>query len=145
MGVFESEEQFRQVIEKIFTPMNDHPEVGPRLNRARAPNRFEFTDLGLRFDVTFTSPEEAEAGRPLKWTWNGTDCDWEPVIFLTMPSDVANRYFQGKENVAMAVATGKIKVRGPVSKLLELGPVTRPVHALYREWLEDEGHDHLLA
>jgi hypothetical protein len=145
MSRFESVEQFREVIEKIFTLMNDHPEVGPRLNKARAPNRFEFTDLGLRFDVTYTGAEEAAAGRWLRWTWNGEGCDWEPVIRLTMPSDVANRYFQGKENVAMAVATGKIKVRGPVPKLLELGPVTRPIHALYREWLEDEGHDHLLA
>jgi hypothetical protein len=145
MGVFESEEEFKSVIERIFQMMNDHPETGPRLHFAKAPNRFEFTDLGLRFDVTHTSAGEAEAGRFLKWTWDGDGCDWEPVILIKMDSDVANRYFQGKENLAMAVATGRIKVRGPVSKLLELGPVTRPIHALYREWLEDEGHDHLLA
>ena len=145
MSLFESEEQFKSVIERIFQMMNDHPETGPRLHAARAPNRFEFTDYGLRFDVTHTSPDEAETGRFLKWTWDGEGCDWEPVIQIKMDSDVANRYFQGKENIAMAVATGRIKVRGPVSKLLELGPVTRPVHALYREWLEDEGHDPLLV
>ena len=125
--------------------MNDHPETGPRLHAAKAPNRFEFADLGLRFDVTHTSPDEAEAGRFLRWTWDGEGCNWDPVILIKMESDVANRYFQGKENLAMAVATGRIKVRGPVSKLLELGPVTRPIHALYREWLEDEGLDQLLV
>ena len=145
MSRFESEEQFKQVIEQIFQLMNDHPEVGPRLKRARAPHRFEFTDYGLQFDVTYTSDDEAEAGRHLKWTWNGAGCDWEPMILLKMPSDVANRYFQGKEKIAMAVATGRIKVRGPLPKLLELGPITKPVHAVYRDWLEDEGHDHLLS
>lgn len=145
MSRFESEEQFKQVIEKIFQLMNDHPEVGPRLNRARAPHRFDFTDLNLTFDVTFTAPEESAAGRHLKWTWNGEGCDWEPLILLRMPSDVANRYFQGKENIAMAVATGRIRVKGPLPKLLELGPITKPIHAVYREWLEDEGHDSLLA
>ena len=32
-----------------------------------------------------------------------------------------------------------------MKKILELAPVTRPVHDLYRDWLEDEGLDHLLA
>ncbi len=145
MSGFESEEQFKQIIEQIFQMMNDHPEVGPKLNRARAPHRFDFTDLSLQFDVTYTDPEESEAGRHLKWTWNGESCDWKPLIFLKMPSDVANRYFQGKENIAMAVATGRIRVKGPLPKLLQLGPITRPVHAVYREWLEDEGLDSLLA
>ena len=119
--------------------------MGPKLNRARAPHRFEFTDYGLQFDVTFTGDDESAEGRHLKWTWNPDECDWEPMIRLKMPSDVANRYFQGKENIAMAVATGRIKVKGPLPKLLELGPITKPIHAVYREWLEDEGHDHLLG
>ena len=61
MKPFESDEQFRQVIEQIFRLMNDHPEVGPKLNRAQAPHLFEFPDLGLRFHVTYTEPAEAEA------------------------------------------------------------------------------------
>jgi len=145
MSGFESEDQFKRIIEQIFQLMNDHPEVGPKLNEARAPHRFDFTDLDLRFDVTYTEPEESAAGRHLKWTWNGEGCDWEALIFLKMPSDVANRYFQGKENIAMAVATGRIRVKGPLPKLLALGPITKPIHAVYREWLEDEGHDSLLA
>ena len=145
MSSFESEAQFKRVFEQIFQLMNDHPDVGPRLRQARAPHRFEFTDFDLRFDVTYTEPEEAEQGRHLRWTWDPEACDWEPTIRLKMTSDVANRYFQGKENIGMAVATGRIKVRGPLPKLLELGPVTKPIHAVYREWLEDEGYDQLLA
>jgi hypothetical protein len=64
---------------------------------------------------------------------------------MKMASDVANRYFQGKENIAFAIAMGRAKVGGPMSTLLELAPVTRPIHPVYREWLKSQGHDHLLA
>jgi hypothetical protein len=145
MKPFESEQQFKQVIEQIFQLMNDHPEVGPRLNNAQAPHLFEFPDLGLRFHVTYTEAAESEAGRHLKWTWKDDECSWEPMIRLTMKGEVANRYFQGKENIAMAMATGRIKVRGPMKKIMELAPITRPIHNVYRDWLEDEGLDHLMA
>ena len=108
MKPFESEEQFKQVIEQIFTLMNDNPDVGPKLNRAQAPHLFEFPDFGLRFHVTYTDAAEAEAGRYLKWTWEDDDCDWEPMIRLTMKGEVANKYFQGRENIPMAVATGRL-------------------------------------
>jgi hypothetical protein len=144
MSRFRSEDEFKQTIEQIFTMMNDHDEVGPRLNRARAPHRFVFTDLDLVFNVTYTDDGEAAGGKYLRWTWDEEACDWEPVITLQMAADVANKYFQGRENIPMAVATGRIKLRGPLSRILELAPITRPVFAAYRDWLEDEGHDHLL-
>ena len=62
MGPFESEAQFKQVIEKIFMLMNDHPEVGPKLYEARAPHLFEFPDMGLRFDVTYTDEAASKEG-----------------------------------------------------------------------------------
>lgn len=144
MSRFKSPDEFRQVIEQIFRLMNDHEEVGPRLHAAKAPHLFDFKDLGLRFHVTFTSAEEAANGKYLRWTWNDDEVDWEPVITLRMDSDVANKYFQGRENIPMAVATGRIKVKGSVPKILELAPITKPVYAKYREWLEDEGPEHLL-
>ena len=37
----------------------------------------------------------------LHWEWTD-DVDWEPKVKMAMSSETANRYFQGKENVAMA-------------------------------------------
>ena len=39
----------------------------------------------------------------LRWEWSD-DVDWEPQVEMTMNSEVANKYFQGKENVALAIA-----------------------------------------
>jgi hypothetical protein len=143
MTAFRDQEEFKRVFEHIFQLMNEHPEVGRTLRDAEAPHRFEITDFGLEFNVTHAHPAEEAEGRYLRWCWGPSD--WEPLISLKMASDVANRFFQGKENIALAVAMGRVKLRGPLSRILELAPVTRPIHPVYREWLLAEGHDHLLA
>ena len=57
---------------------------------------------------------------------------------MKMSSETANRYFQGKENVAMAIARRRIKTGGDVKAALALIPITKPVFAHYRELVERE-------
>jgi hypothetical protein len=40
---------------------------------------------------------------------------------------------------------GRVKLRGPLSRILELAPVTRPIYPVYRTWLKSEGKAHLLV
>ena len=61
-----------------------------------------------------------------------------------MDSDVANRYFKGEENVALAIAARRIKASGNLKKALALVPITKPLFPLYRELLE-EHYPHLVA
>ncbi len=67
------------------------------------------------------------------------------MITLSMTSEVANRYFQGKESVMMAVLSGRVKIGGPMAKILELAPVTTPINPVYRAWLSANGYAHLVA
>ncbi len=143
MSQFRDEQEFKRVFEQIFVLMNEHPTVGRTLADARAPHRFVISDFGLEFHVTYGEAADIAGGKPLRWQW-GTP-DWEPLITLTMSADVANRYFQGKESIATAVMLGRVKIKGPMSKILELAPVTRPIYPVYRAWLEDQRLDHLLA
>ena len=55
---------------------------------------------------------------------------------MAMSSETANKYFQGKENVALAIARRRIKSGGDVKAALALMPVTKPVFAQYRAMLE---------
>jgi hypothetical protein len=142
---FQDANEFKRCFEQIFQLMNDHPEVGRPLRDLDAPNRFEITDFDLVFNVA-AAPLDAEAdGRLLRWTWGDEGRDWEPLVSMKMSSEVANRFFQGKENVALAVALGRVKLRGPLSKILEMAPITKPIHGVYRTWLAEQGFDHLLA
>src|SRR5881275_2984507 len=125
-------------MDQVFTMMSTDPEMGPKLRDAETPQRFEFPDLDLVVNVTYAEDGDAN----LRWEWTD-DVDWEPDVQMTMDSEVANRYFQGKENVAMAIARRRIKTSGNVKKALALIPITKPVFEMYREYLEEE-HPELL-
>jgi hypothetical protein len=134
MAAFESPDQFREVMEKTFAIMSEDPDMGPRLKAADTPQRFEFTDLDLV--VNMRAARDGEEGN-LVWQWSD-EVDWEPRVRMTMSSETANRYFQGKENVAMAIARRRIKAGGDVKAALAILPITKPVHTRYRELVERE-------
>lgn len=135
---FRDANEFKDAFEHLFQLMNEHPEVGRPLHDAHAPHRFVITDLGLELNV-----DAADDGRFLRWVWGPPP--WTPAITLRMSSETANRFFQGKENVAVAVALGRVKLAGPLLTILKLAPVTNPIHAVYRKWLSESGQAHLLA
>ena len=137
---FKSARECREVMDKVFEMMSTDPEMGPKLRDAETPQRFEFPDLDLVVNITAADGDE---GKNLRWEWSD-EVDWEPEVKMTMDSDVANRYFQGKENVAMAIARRRIKTSGNVKKALALIPITKPVYGQYRALLERD-YPHLTA
>jgi putative sterol carrier protein len=141
MGSPKNAKEFREVMDRVFEMMSTDPEMGPKLREAETPQRFEFPDLDLV--VNITSREAEEDGQNLIWKWSD-DVDWDPDVKMTMDSDVANKYFQGKENVAMAIARRRIKTSGNVKKALALIPITKPVESMYRDMIQSE-YPHLVA
>ena len=49
-----------------------------------------------------------------------------------------NRYFQGRENVPLAIARRRIRTGGDVKAALALIPVTKPVYERYRALVASE-------
>jgi hypothetical protein len=135
---FDSPKEFREVIDEVFTMMDTDPDMGPRLRDADVPQRFEFPDVDMV--VNIRAARAGEDGN-LHWQWTD-DVDWEPKVRMSMSSETANRYFQGKENIAMAIARRRIKTGGDVKAALALIPITKPVYARYRDYLERQ-HPHL--
>ncbi len=137
---FDSPAEFKAVIDRVFTMMDEDPDMGPKLRDADVPMRYEFDDVDLVANIRAT--REGEDGN-LYWEWSD-DVDWEPRVKMGMSSETANKYFQGKENVAMAIARRRIKSGGDVKAALALMPVTKPVFAQYRAMIEEE-YPHLLV
>jgi hypothetical protein len=131
---FRSPKEFREVMDKVFGLMDSDPEMGPKLKAADVPQRFEFTDVDMV--VNIRAAEGGEDGN-LHWEWTD-DVDWDAKVQMTMSSETANKYFQGKENVAMAIARRRIKAGGDVKAALSLIPVTKPVYAQYTALVEAE-------
>jgi hypothetical protein len=137
---FTSRTEFREVMDEIFTMMSEDPEIGPRLQAADVPQRFEFGDMDLVLNVRAATGEEAGH---LHWEWTD-DVPWTAKVRMTMSSVTANAYFQGRENIPIAIARRRIKTGGDVKAALAILPITKPVFARYRAWAE-ENRPHLVA
>jgi hypothetical protein len=131
---FQSADEFIEVMDRTFTMMSEDPEMGPQLRDADVPQRFEFTDLDLVVNIRAATDEE---DGNLYWEWSD-DVDWEPKVKMAMSSETSNKYFQGKENVAMAIARRRIKTGGDVKAALSLIPITKPLYDRYRDMVSAE-------
>jgi hypothetical protein len=100
------------VMDWIFATMSEDPDMGPKLREADVPQRFEFPDMDLV--VNIRAARDGEDGN-LHWEWS---------------------------DVAMALARRRIKSGGDVKAALSLIPITKPIYARYREFVEEE-HPHL--
>jgi len=131
MGVeLESPKEFKAVMDQVFSLMSEDPDMGPKLRDANVPQRFDFDDVDMVVNVRAGTSDE--------------DADWEPKVQMKMSAEVAVRYFQGKENVPVAIARRRIKTGGDVKAALALIPITKPVYAQFRALLEDR-YPHLVA
>jgi hypothetical protein len=137
---FASAAEFREVMDQVFSMMDDDPKMGPQLRDADVPQRFEFTDLDLVVNIRGTTDDEDGC---LHWEWSD-DVDWEPRVKMAMSSETANRYFQGKENVAVAIARRRIKSGGDVKAALSIIPITKPIYERYRDLVERD-YPHLVV
>ena len=117
---FNSPKEFREVMDRIFEMMNSDPDMGPKLRAADVPQRFEFSDVDMVVNIRAATDGE---GGNLHWEWSD-DVDWEPKVKMTMSSETANKYFQGKENVAIAIARRRDQDR----RRREGGAVADPDH-----------------
>jgi hypothetical protein len=137
---FNSAKEFQTVIDRVFAMMDEDPDMGPKLRDADVPMRYEFEDVDLVANVR--AARDDEEGN-LHWEWSD-DVDWDPRVRMAMSSETANKYFQGKENIAMAIARRRIKSGGDVKAALALMPVTKPVFKQYRAMVEAE-YPHLVV
>ena len=133
-ATFASAAEFREVMDRVFAMMSEDPDMGPKLRDADVPQRFDFQDVDLVVNIRAAEPDEEGN---LHWEWTD-DVDWKPRVEMTMSSETANKYFQGKENIAIAIARRRIKTGGDVKAALSLIPITKPVYARYRAVVEAE-------
>ncbi|HEX4345492.1 MAG TPA: hypothetical protein VHZ31_08025 [Solirubrobacteraceae bacterium] len=131
---FNSPAEFRTVMDRIFTLMSEDADMGPKLRDADVPQRWEFEDVDLVVNIRAARPGEDGC---LHWEWSD-DVDWKSRVQMKMSSETANKYFQGKENVPLAIAKRKIKTGGDMKAALALIPITKPVYPQYRAVVEAE-------
>jgi hypothetical protein len=146
MSLFRGKKEFQQVFDRLFDALSTDPEIGPRLRGQKTPQRFVFSDVDLVLNVRDADEKRAKKGQNLLWVWGDAKRTWEPAVSMTMTADVANRYFQGKENIPLSIARKIILLEtGDLAKVLDLLPIVAPFHRKWIALLESEGRSHLVA
>ena len=69
----------------------------------------------------------------------------EANMTLTLSAETANKFWQGKVSVPLAVARGHIKFEGAMPKLIGLLPSAKTLNSTYVERLKADGRADLLA
>jgi hypothetical protein len=103
------------------------------------PQRFEFDDLDLVMNIRAFKPGDPSTHEATNLYWEWTDeVDWEPRVKMKMSSEIANKYFQGKENIPLAIARRRIKTGGDIKASLALIPITKPIYERYRAMVAEQ-------
>jgi hypothetical protein len=125
-GVVRADE-FRAALEQALQMADADQRIGPLIAATKLRIRFRFPDSGLELNIAAGQTD----GHNLLWSFG--EVDWPPKLELTMESAVANRFLQGRESLAIAIARGHARYRGESHTALLGLPATRLLCEPYRE------------
>jgi hypothetical protein len=128
MSFFTDADEVYRYIGGVFRVAGEHPEVGPKLAAADISLQLYYTDPDATLNIRMQEPYEVLEG--------GEDPNAD--IKLHLPADIADRYWRGEYNLAVGLAKGKVKAKGPVNKILKLVPLTKPIFPMYREMIAEK-------
>lgn len=128
MAFFADADEVYKYLGGVFIASKE-TEVGPKLASA---------DLDLQ--INYSEPESkmviSMRGDNIDVIMGEGKDDAEVKLF--MPADIGDKYWRGEYNLAVGLAKGQVKAKGPVNKILKLVPLTKPLFPMYRELVADK-------
>jgi putative sterol carrier protein len=129
MPFFDNADEVYKYVGGVFRAAADHDEIGPKMAAADISIQIYYSDPVSSLTVRFQEPKVAVE--------DGGD-DPNADVKLFMPADIADRYWRGEYNLAVGLAKGQVKAKGPVNKILKLVPLTKPLFPMYKELVSEK-------
>jgi hypothetical protein len=129
--------ELREALERTLEELDQDDRRGPLLNAADLCLRIDLSDTNLVLDIAASE----DAGHHLEWSFSG-DLARDPKLVLSMTADVANRWLQGDESLAIAIARGKVRCSGETRAALVYLPAAKLITEPYRR-VVSSGYPHL--
>lgn len=131
---FASADEVERYLGGIFRDALEDADLGPKLRSTGISLKtvYQNPDVTLLIDLA-----NGEVTRADESTDSGA--------VMRMAADTGNAYWQGKVNLPLAMAKGKVKVSGDIASLLKLAPLSKRIIPTYIERLQSDGRDDLLA
>jgi putative sterol carrier protein len=121
---FEDADEVYKYIGGVFAAAAEHDTVGPKFAAADVILQIYYTGPDSQMTIRMEEP---------KMTVHTGAEDEDADVKLYMPADTADKYWRGEYNLAVGLAKGQVKAKGPVNKILKLVPLTRPLFPMYSE------------
>jgi putative sterol carrier protein len=120
MTVFSSQEQAEKVFEQLFSILAADENFTGRLRQSGLILKLNHSkpDVELTVSADGVNIGPDPAGR-------------KPSITISFSCDSAHKLWLGQLLVPVAMATGKMRIRGGVSKVLEIVPLLQPAFDQY--------------
>ena len=126
MAVFESRQQAVSVFAELFQILVDDPAVASRMRNAGLTLRLIQTDPDFQLHV---QPDGVQVG----------DETSPATLTIKMSCDAAHQLWSGRLLMPVALATGRVRVRGSIAKMLEFVPLLQPAFDRYPAIAADAG------
>ena len=133
MTAFADSAEATRYISGVFEAGFADPEIAEQLAKSGLVLRMELSEPDAVITVD-TASQQIDVGAT----------SLSENMTLTLSSETANKFWQGKVSIPLAVARGQIKVSGALPKLLALLPSAKKLNAQYVDRLRTDGRDDLV-
>ena len=128
MSQFATADEVYDTIGAFLTQITQDPELRPK-----------FVAAATSFRVTYTDPDAVMV----------VDCTQDPPVVtcgdtttpaeidLAMSADDGHSFWMGTLNMTVALAKKRVRVAGPMSKMMKLLPAMRPAFPKYKAFLAE--------
>src|SRR5437660_7563002 len=129
MSYFKDDAEVYKYLGGVFRVANDVEGVGSNLRAADIVLRLDYSNPTSSITVVLKEPAiEVIEG----------DSDLDPDVRMSMSADHGNQFWRGEYNVAVGLAKGQVKAKGPVTRILKLIPAAKPVFPIYRDLVAEK-------
>jgi putative sterol carrier protein len=118
----------------IFREAFEDDEIGPKLRATGIVLQFRFSEPDAVVVVDTVSATVTDGTGAIR-----------PTAVMSTSADTGNAYWQGKVNLPLAMARGRVKIEGNVAGLLKLAPLGKKLYPRYVGTLKRDGRDDLLV
>jgi len=127
MTIYKDTEHLYEVLGELWNFVIKETEFGTKLKEYEITYKFVINDpngyIFVAHDKVIT----------------GSEGNQDAVITMELSGDTVHKFWLKKINLPVALATRKIKSKGPIPKVLKILPYLKPVYELYPKYCKKFG------
>jgi hypothetical protein len=127
MGVFKDTNHMYEFLEDLWKYIVFESGLGDKMREYGVSYKYIITDPD---GFLFVDPDNVITGK---------EADRDAVIRMELSGDTIHQFWLKKLSLPVALATRKIKAKGPIPKVLKMLPALKPVYEKFPEYCEKHG------